>query len=181
MNRLAAVLVLLGVFWTQSSALETFALQEPGNAPVTITIDKEHHVIEIHVRSGLYSSDTIIDYARGYIAIRLFSRNACFIMKRNKEYIPDLQEIQRLALEKQNMNNMNTVRSQKNLWLQYQSGKSAHGSDKDWIVYGKPIEQLCTALPLYQLADTQPLTNANECANAGIPSILGIKICEKAN
>ncbi|NXN25660.1 GKN2 protein, partial [Nycticryphes semicollaris] len=116
----------------------------------TMTIDNDNHVIEIHVRSGLYSSDTIIDYKHGYIAIRLFSRSACFIMKINKEHIPDLQDIQHLALEKKNTNNMSTIRSPKSLWLQYQSGQSVRGSNKDWVVYGKSIEHLCTALPLYQ-------------------------------
>ncbi|XP_054036874.1 gastrokine-2-like [Rissa tridactyla] len=181
MNGFAAVLVLLGVFWTQTSALETFTLQERHNVTVAVTIDKEHHIIEIHVRSGLYSSDTIIDYVHGYIAIRLFSRSACFIMKINKKHFPHLQEIHRLALERQNMNNMNAVRSSKNLWFRFQSGHSARGSNKDWLVYGKAVEQLCTGLPLYQLAETQSLINANGCANAGVPSILGIKICAKIN
>ncbi|XP_054036850.1 gastrokine-2-like [Rissa tridactyla] len=180
MNGFAAVLVLLGVFWTQTSALETFTLQEPQNDYVTgtMTIDNEKHIVDVHVRSGLYSSDTIFDYVHGYIATRLFSRNACFIMKINKEYIPDLEEMGRLAFERQTMN---TVYSPYSVWVQFQSGHSRLGRMKDWLLYGKAIEQLCTGLPLYQLAETQPLINANGCANAGVPSILGIKICEKIN
>ncbi|KAM6369832.1 gastrokine-2-like [Pluvialis apricaria] len=162
MNGFAAILVLLGVVWTQTSALElsrlrslavqTILLEEPDDVTVAVTVAKDMHIVNIQVRSGLYSSDTIIDYAHGYIAIRLFSRSACFIMKINKESIPELQEIQRLALERQNTN---TARSPKNLWLQFQSGHSVRGSNKDWLLYGKPIEQTCTGLPLYQLADTQ--------------------------
>ncbi|NXU55591.1 GKN2 protein, partial [Turnix velox] len=115
----------------------------------SVTIDKKNQIVDVHVRSGLHSSEATIDYTHGYIAIRLFSRSACFIMKIKKEYIPDLQEIQRLILEKKNVNNMNAPRSPKNLWL-LKSGRSAHGSEEDWLVYGKAIEQLCTALPLYQ-------------------------------
>ncbi|XP_009889197.1 PREDICTED: gastrokine-2-like, partial [Charadrius vociferus] len=130
----------------------TYLLQEPNNVAGTVTVDKEVHIVDVQVRSGLHSSDTVIDYMHGYIAIRLFSRSACFIVKINKESVPELQEIQRMALEKQNMN---TARSPKNMWLQFQSGHSAHGSNKDWLAYGKPIEQLCTGLPLYQLTTTQ--------------------------
>ncbi|XP_054660442.1 gastrokine-2 isoform X1 [Grus americana] len=177
MNGFAAVLVLLGVFWTQTSALDTFVLQEPGNAYVTgtMTIHNEKHIVEVHVRSGVYSSDTIFDYSHGYIATRLFSRNACFIMKINKEYIPELQEIGRLAFERKTMEK---VYSPNIVWVQFRSGHSMLGSFKDWLLYGRPIEQLCTGLPLYQLAETQPLMNLRHCSNAGIPSILGIKICE---
>ncbi|NXG86223.1 GKN2 protein, partial [Stercorarius parasiticus] len=113
----------------------------------TMTIDNAKHIVDVHVRSGLYSSDTIFDYIHGYIATRLFSRNACFIMKINKEYIPDLQEMGRLAFERQTMN---TVYSPNNVWVQFQSGHSRLGRMEDWLVYGKAIEQLCTGLPLYQ-------------------------------
>ncbi|NXY80277.1 GKN2 protein, partial [Glareola pratincola] len=113
----------------------------------TMTIDNEKRIVDVHVRSGVYSSDTIFDYPHGYIATRLFSRNACFIMKINKEYIPDLQEMGRLAFERQAMN---TVYSPNNVWVQFQSGHSRFGRMEDWLVYGKAIEQLCTGLPLYQ-------------------------------
>lgn len=29
------------------------------------------------------------------------------------------------------------------------------GSARDWLVYGRPIEQLCAGLPLYQLEETR--------------------------
>ncbi|NXH76323.1 GKN2 protein, partial [Hydrobates tethys] len=113
----------------------------------TMTIDNKDNIVEVHVRSGVYSSDTIFDYSRGYIATRLFSRNACFIMKINKKYIPELQEIGRLAFERKTMK---TVYSPKNVWAQFQSGHSVFGDIKEWLLYGKPIEQLCAGLPLYQ-------------------------------
>lgn len=39
--------------------------------------------------------------SQGYIATRLFSRNACFIMKIDEASIPELQEIGRQAFERQ--------------------------------------------------------------------------------
>uniref|UniRef100_A0A8D0FLI4 Gastrokine-2 n=1 Tax=Strix occidentalis caurina TaxID=311401 RepID=A0A8D0FLI4_STROC len=173
-----AVLVLLGVFWTQTSALNVSRLIKPGTNYVTgtMTIHNEENMVEVHVRSGVYSSDTIFDYSHGYIATRLFSRNACFILKINKESIPELQEIGRLAFEKKTMK---TIYSPHNVWAQFQSGRSLFGRIRDWIVYGKPIEKLCSGLPLYKLVETQ--RNEHACASAGIPSILGIKICEKVN
>ncbi|NXG02998.1 GKN2 protein, partial [Sakesphorus luctuosus] len=113
----------------------------------TMTIHSEEHVVDVHVRSGIYSSDTIFDYSHGYIATRLFSRNACFIMKISKEYIPELEEIGRLAFETQTMRN---VYSPNNVWAQFQPGTSALGHLKDWLLYGKSIERLCSGLPLYQ-------------------------------
>ncbi|NXL48964.1 GKN2 protein, partial [Podilymbus podiceps] len=113
----------------------------------TMTIHNEKHVVDVHVRSGLYSSDTIFDYTHGYIATRLLSENACFILKINKEYIPELEEIGRLAFERKTMK---TVYSPKNVWVEFQSGHSILGSIKDWLLYGRPIEQLCSGLPLYQ-------------------------------
>ncbi|NXM01206.1 GKN2 protein, partial [Tyrannus savana] len=113
----------------------------------TMTIHSEEHVVDVHIRSGVYSSDTIFDYSHGYIATRLFSRNACFIMKIQKDLIPELQEIGRLAFERQMMRD---VYSPNNVWTRFQSGSSVLGRLKDWILYGKHIEQLCTGLPLYQ-------------------------------
>ncbi|NWH44024.1 GKN2 protein, partial [Fregata magnificens] len=112
----------------------------------TMTIHNENNIVEVHVRAGLYSSDTIFDYLRDYIATRLLSRNACFIMKINKEYIPDLREIGRVAFETETMKK---IYSPKNVWVQFQSGHSVFASVKDWLVYGKHIERLCSGLPLY--------------------------------
>ncbi|XP_058715400.1 gastrokine-2 [Poecile atricapillus] len=178
MKTLAAVLICLGVFWAQTSALDTFVLRDPVSNYVTgtMTIHSEEHIVDVHVRSGVYSSDTIFDYTHGYIATRLFSRNACFIMKIKKELIPELREMGRLAFERQTMKD---VYSPNNVWAQFQSGSSRLGRLKDWILYGKHIEKLCTGLPLYQLVATQPLMNVDGCASAGIPSILGLKICEE--
>uniref|UniRef100_A0A8C0FHS0 Gastrokine-2 n=1 Tax=Bubo bubo TaxID=30461 RepID=A0A8C0FHS0_BUBBB len=123
---------------------KTIVLREPGTNYVagTMTIHNEENMVEVHVRSGVYSSDTIFDYSHGYIATRLFSRNACFILKINKESIPELQEIGRLK-----------IYSPHNVWAQFQSGHSLFGRIRDWIVYGKPIERLCSGLPLYKLCN----------------------------
>ncbi|XP_057898309.1 gastrokine-2 [Melospiza georgiana] len=174
----AAALICLGVFWAQTSALNTFVLHDPISNYVTgtMTIHSEEQIVDVHVRSGVYSSDTIFDYTHGYIATRLFSRNACFIMKIKKEIIPDLQEIGRLAFERETMRD---VYSPNNVWALFQAGSSRLGHLKDWVLYGKHIENLCTGLPLYELVATEPLTNDDGCASAGIPSILGLKICEE--
>uniref|UniRef100_A0A8B9V7P3 Gastrokine-2 n=1 Tax=Anas zonorhyncha TaxID=75864 RepID=A0A8B9V7P3_9AVES len=157
----AAIFILLGVFWTQTS---TFVLNEPNNDYVTatMTISNEKNLADVHVRSGVYSSDTIFDYSHGYVATRLFSRNACFILKISEASIPELNLF---------------LYSPQNVWVQYQSGNSLFGNVKDWFLYGKPIEQLCKGLPLYKLVKT--LLNYHSCASAGIPTILGINICEK--
>ncbi|XP_009095913.1 gastrokine-2 [Serinus canaria] len=178
MKRFAAVLICLGVFWAQTSALNTFLLHDPVSNYVTgtMTIQNKERVVNVHVRSGVYSSDTIFDYPHGYIATKLFSRNACFIMKIKKDLIPDLREIGRLAFERETMRD---VYSPNNVWARFQPGSSRLGNFKDWILYGKQIEKLCTGLPLYKLVATDPPANDDSCASAGIPSILGLKICEE--
>ncbi|NXJ05774.1 GKN2 protein, partial [Odontophorus gujanensis] len=113
----------------------------------SMTIDNKRNYADVHVRSGLYSSDTIFDYQHGYIATRLFSRHACFIMKINEASIPELQELGRQAFERQTMRKIYSPRV---MWVEYQPGNSMFGSIKEWFLYGKPIEQLCKGLPLYR-------------------------------
>ncbi|NXI47694.1 GKN2 protein, partial [Galbula dea] len=113
----------------------------------TMTIHSEQNIVDVHVRSGIYSSDTIFDYSKGYIATRLFSRNACFILKIHKRYIPELEQIGRLAFERKTMK---TIYSPNNVWVEFQSGHSLIRSFEDWIRYGDHIKQLCKGLPLYQ-------------------------------
>uniref|UniRef100_A0A674HC04 Gastrokine-2 n=1 Tax=Taeniopygia guttata TaxID=59729 RepID=A0A674HC04_TAEGU len=133
---------------------KTFTLRDPISNYVTgtMTIHSEEHIVDVHVRSGVYSSDTIFDYTHGYIATKLFSRNACFIMKIEKDVIPDLEEIGRLAFERQVTLD---VYSPNNVWAQFQPGTSRLGHFRDWILYGKHIENLCTGLPLYELVATE--------------------------
>uniref|UniRef100_A0A8C0UTY1 BRICHOS domain-containing protein n=1 Tax=Cyanistes caeruleus TaxID=156563 RepID=A0A8C0UTY1_CYACU len=87
--------------------------------------------------------------SQGYIATRLFSRNACFIMKIKKDLIPELREIGRLAFERQVR--CGEQRGESSLHPALQPLRD----DFDWILYGKYIENLCTGLPLYQLVSTQ--------------------------
>ncbi|KAM6235162.1 gastrokine-2 [Porphyrio hochstetteri] len=141
-----------------------------------MTIHNDHHIVDVYVRSGVYSSDTIFDYSHGYVATRLFSRNSCFIMKMNKERIPELREVGRLAFERETMKK---VYSPNIVWVQFHSGHSVLGNVIDWVLYGRAIQQLCSGLPLYQLSDAQPDLNLHSCARAGMPSILGVNICDK--
>ncbi|NXC13125.1 GKN2 protein, partial [Corythaeola cristata] len=113
----------------------------------TMTIDNGRNIAEVHIRSGLYSSDSIFDYSSGYVATRLFSRHACFILKITKGDIPELQDIGRTAFEKKTLRE---VYNRRNVWVQFQSGHSWFGDFKDWLRYGRSIERLCSGLPLYR-------------------------------
>lgn len=50
---------------------------------------------------------------------------------------------------------MRDVYSPNNVWALFQAGNSRLGHLKDWILYGKHIENLCTGLPLYELVATE--------------------------
>ncbi|NXC47482.1 GKN2 protein, partial [Penelope pileata] len=113
----------------------------------SMTIDNKQNYADVHVRSGLYSSDTIFDYQHGYIATRLFSRNACFILKIDEASIPQLQELGRQAFEIQTMKK---IYSPNVMWTEFQPGDALFGSIRELFKYGRPIEQLCKDLPLYK-------------------------------
>uniref|UniRef100_A0A8C7EE36 Gastrokine-2 n=1 Tax=Nothoprocta perdicaria TaxID=30464 RepID=A0A8C7EE36_NOTPE len=166
--------------FTKADLLTVFDISgsRPENAFVTatMTIDNSKNVADVHIRSGIYSSDTIFDYWHGYIATRMFSRNACFILKMDKKSFPEIQEIGRRAYEKQTLKK---IFSPTNLWVQYTPGNSVIANIKDWFMYGSAIEHLCKDLPIYKLVKTEAPLNTQHCADAGIPSILGIKICPK--
>uniref|UniRef100_A0A8C6ZJ07 Gastrokine-2 n=1 Tax=Nothoprocta perdicaria TaxID=30464 RepID=A0A8C6ZJ07_NOTPE len=138
--------------FTKADLLTVFDISgsRPENAFVTatMTIDNSKNVADVHIRSGIYSSDTIFDYWHGYIATRMFSRNACFILKMDKKSFPEIQEIGRRAYEKQTLKK---IFSPTNLWVQYTPGNSVIANIKDWFMYGSAIEHLCKDLPIYKL------------------------------
>ncbi|NXG38515.1 GKN2 protein, partial [Dromaius novaehollandiae] len=113
----------------------------------TMTIDNEKDLADVHIRSGLYSSDTIFDYRHGYVATKLYSRNACFILKIEKDSIPELRELGRLAFEKQTLKK---IFSPNDVWVEYEPGSSTIANIKEWFVYGRAIENLCRDLPIYR-------------------------------
>ncbi|XP_013931114.1 PREDICTED: gastrokine-2-like [Thamnophis sirtalis] len=147
----AASLILLGFFWNAASAsFQIYSIPSMNGDYIqqTVTIDNEKKVAIIHVHEGSCSSDTIFDYKHGYIAMRIFSRRSCFVMKMEKGYIPEIEEIGRLAYEKQMMRQMLSGR---NLWVKYEAGNSFLGEIKEWLVFGKHIEHLCKHIPVYKV------------------------------
>ncbi|XP_048369277.1 gastrokine-2 [Sphaerodactylus townsendi] len=177
MTRLLILIAVLGVFWSQAFAsFRIFRL--PSNngdyTQQTVTIDNENQIANIHVYGGSCSSDTIFDYKHGYIATRLFSRRACFVYKMEKGYIPELEEVGRLAYEKQMLKNM---LSPKNIWVKYVPSHSFFGSIKEWFVYGSSIEKLCKGVPVYKVERVEKVAGAGGCVKAGLLGILGISIC----
>ncbi|XP_061449340.1 gastrokine-2 [Rhineura floridana] len=181
MNRLAVVVAVLGLFWCPAFATyQTYSIPSinGGYVQQTVTIDNERQVANIHVYGGLCSSDTIFDYKHGYIATRLFSRRACFVMKMEKGYIPELEEIGRLAYEKQMMHQ---IMSPRNVWAKYEPSDSFFGEIREWLVFGSSIEKLCKSVPVYKAEKVESGVHAGGCAKAGIIGILGISICGNLN
>ncbi|XP_034286516.1 gastrokine-2 [Pantherophis guttatus] len=144
----------------------------------TVTIDNEGKIVIIHIHEGSCSSDTIFDYKHGYIAMRIFSRKACFVMKMEKGYIPEIKEIGRLAYERQMMGRMLSGR---NLWVKYEPANSFFGEIKEWFIFGKPIEHLCRHIPVYKVKRAGYEVHTSSCVKAGILNILGISICGNTN
>ncbi|KYO44151.1 gastrokine-2 [Alligator mississippiensis] len=180
MNMLAALIAVLGVLWTQAAAYHIYTIPSPGRDYVlqTVTIDNTKDTADIHVRNGLCSSDTIFDYKHGYIATRVFSQRACFIMKMEKGYTLTLEDIGRLAYERQMMTKMY---SPTYWWVQYEPADSIIAEMKEWLLYGDAIEGLCKGVPLYGVHKVESGINSGGCFKTGILGILHISVCGKVH
>uniref|UniRef100_A0A4X2L0E3 Gastrokine-2 n=1 Tax=Vombatus ursinus TaxID=29139 RepID=A0A4X2L0E3_VOMUR len=112
----------------------------------TVQIENEKNVAIINVHEGKCSSTTVFDYKHGYVASRLLSRRACYIMKMDHANIPALDELKRYIYETQEMQNMF---SPKYTWVKYNPIQSLL-TNIDWFLFGSPIENLCKHVPLYK-------------------------------
>ncbi|XP_060239265.1 gastrokine-2 [Meriones unguiculatus] len=175
-----AFLVVLSIFGAQSQADEAFNIFSPGNSggniQETVTIDNQRNTATINVHAGACSSTTIFDYKHGYIASRVLSRRACYILKMDHKAIPALDKLQRYIYEKQTMN---TMASREYTWVRYNPLKSML-MKVDWFLFGSPIEKLCKDIPLYEgEVVTKPPKEANTgaCAKVGLLGLLGFSIC----
>ncbi|XP_054332297.1 gastrokine-2 [Pongo pygmaeus] len=179
MKILVAFLVVLTIFGIQSHGYEVFNIISPsnngGNVQETVTIDNEKNTAIVNIHAGSCSSTTIFDYKHGYIASRVLSRRACFILKMDHQNIPPLNNLQRYMYEKQTLENMF---SNKYTWVKYNPLESLI-KDVDWFLFGSPIEKLCKHIPLYkgEVVENTHNVGAGGCAKAGLLGILGISIC----
>ncbi|MEJ1279648.1 hypothetical protein NN561_010582 [Cricetulus griseus] len=117
-----------------------------GSVQETVTIDNQKNTATINIHAGSCSSTTIFDYKHGYIASRVLSRRACYVLKMDHKAIPALDKLQRYLYEKQTMNTMD---SGEYTWVKYNPLKSLF-TKVDWFLFGSPIEQLCKNMPLYE-------------------------------
>uniref|UniRef100_A0A8D0DPU0 Gastrokine-2 n=1 Tax=Salvator merianae TaxID=96440 RepID=A0A8D0DPU0_SALMN len=156
--------------------VQMYRFLDPNGAYVqqTVTIDNKNQVADIHVYGGSCSSDTIFDYKHGYIATRIFSRRACFILKMEKGYVMELEELGRLAYEKQMMKKMI---SPQDVWVKYEPKDSLFGEIREWFQFGSSIEHLCKNVPVYRVERVDPGFQSRSCVKAGILGILGISVC----
>ncbi|XP_010607994.1 gastrokine-2 [Fukomys damarensis] len=179
MKILVAFLVGLASFGIQSHGVEVYNLFNPsnngGNIQETVQIDNEKNIAIVDIHAGSCSSTTIFDYKHGYIASRVLSRRACYILKMDHQSIPALDTLQRYIYERQTLNSM---ASGKYTWVKYNPLKSLI-TKVDWFLFGSPIENLCKHIPLYEgeVVEKSHDGGVGGCAKAGFLGILGISIC----
>ncbi|XP_076990558.1 gastrokine-2 [Tamandua tetradactyla] len=179
MKILVVLLVVLAIFGTQSHGHEVYNIFNPtnngGNVQETVTIDNEKNIAIVNIHSGSCSSTTIFDYKHGYIASRVFSRRACFILKMDYQTIPALDQLKRYIYERQALNK---IFSHDYTWVKYNPLQSLI-TDVKWFLFGSPIEQLCKHIPLYkgEVVEKKHGVGVGGCAKAGLLGILGISIC----
>ncbi|KAM4803983.1 gastrokine-2 [Urocitellus parryii] len=174
-----AFLVVLAIFGTQSHGYEVYNIISPGNnggnVQETVTIDNEKNTATVDIHAGSCSSTTIFDYKHGYIASRVLSRRACYVLKMDHSAIPALDKLERYLYE---MKTINVMSSNKYTWVKYNPLQSLI-TNVDWFLFGSPIEQLCKHIPLYkgEVVEKTDEIAARGCAKAGFLGILGISIC----
>ncbi|XP_008046738.1 gastrokine-2 [Carlito syrichta] len=179
MKILVAFLVVLVIFGIESHGYEVYNIISPssngGNVQETVTIDNEKNTAIVNIHAGSCSSTTIFDYKHGYIASRVLSRRACFILKMDHKAIPALDQLQRYIYEKQALN---TMFSNKYTWVKYNPLESLI-KNVDWFLFGSPIEKLCKHIPLYkgEVVEKDHDVGAGGCAKVGLLGILGISVC----
>ncbi|XP_004691530.1 PREDICTED: gastrokine-2 [Condylura cristata] len=181
MKILVAFLVVLGIFGTQSHGYDVYNIISPANngdiVQETMTIDNEKNIAIINIHAGSCSSTTIFDYKHGYIASRVLSRRACYIMSMDHKAIPAPDQLKRYIYERQALKNM---ASSKYTWVRYNPLQSLI-THVDWFLFGSPIKQLCKDIPLYKAEVVEKpkphTTAAGACAKAGLLGIFGISIC----
>ncbi|KAM5227859.1 gastrokine-2 [Ctenodactylus gundi] len=179
MKTLVAFLVALASFGIQSHGYEVYNIFSPssngGKIQETVSIDNEKNTATINIHAGSCSSTTIFDYKHGYIASRILSRRACYIVKMNHKAIPALDMLQRYIFERQTMEAMS---SDMYTWVRYNPIQSLIAK-ADWFLFGSPIEHLCKHIPLYhaEVVEKSHDIGVGGCAKAGLLGILGISIC----
>uniref|UniRef100_A0A8D0WH45 Gastrokine-2 n=1 Tax=Sus scrofa TaxID=9823 RepID=A0A8D0WH45_PIG len=172
-------LVALTIFGTQSHGNEVYNIisstANGGQIQETMTIDNEKNTATVNIQAGSCSSTTIFDYKHGYIASRVLSRRACYILKMDHKAIPALDELKRYTFEKQTLKNMF---SDKYIWVKYNPLRSLI-TNVNWFLFGSPIRQLCENVPLYkgEVVDKTNDASAGACAKVGLLGILGISVC----
>ncbi|XP_044118396.1 gastrokine-2 [Neovison vison] len=177
--KVLVVFLVLAIFGTQSHGYEVYNIIGPskngGNLQETVTIDNQKNIAIINIHSGSCSSTTIFDYKHGYIASRLLSRRACYILKMDHKAIPALDKLERYIYEKQAMKNMY---SDKYFWVKYSPLQSLI-MDIDWFLVGSPIRHLCSHIPLYKGEVVEKIENVSIrfCSKTGLLGVLGFSIC----
>ncbi|CAO2605773.1 Gkn2, partial [Lemmus lemmus] len=147
-----------------------------GSVQETVSIDNQRNTATINIHAGSCSSTTIFDYKHGYIASRVLSRRACYILKMDHKAIPALDKLQRYIYEKQTMSIMD---SPEFTWVKYNPLKSLL-MKVDWFLFGSPIEHLCKDIPLYEGEVVTKLPKevaTGACAKVNLLGLLGFSIC----
>ncbi|XP_017510234.3 gastrokine-2 isoform X2 [Manis javanica] len=179
MKILVAFLVVVAISGIQSHGYEVFNIISPvkkgASLQETMTIDNEKNTAIINIHSGSCSSTTIFDYKHGYIASRVLSRGACFVLKMDHKAIPALGQLQRYIYEKQALKKMF---SDKYVWAKYNPLASLV-TEVNWFLFGSPIRELCNNVPLYkgEVVEKTRIIGVSGCAKTGLLGVFGISVC----
>ncbi|XP_068925176.1 gastrokine-1 [Petaurus breviceps papuanus] len=145
-----------------------------GSGAQSVSINNNHNVANIDNNNGWDRSwNSIWDYNTGFAATRIFAKKTCIVHRLNRDVVPSLQDLERIAKEKRA--NVHTGPSPKSLQYQIESEEV-----KDLTQFGTAIENMCRGLPTYKAQEIRGRIFSffsGSCFQAGILWLLNISLC----
>ncbi|XP_042657371.1 gastrokine-1 [Tyto alba] len=165
--------VLLGLFLTPALAEDrqlSKKISITGGYQI-LTINKQWHIATVEEKTAHKSSKVILNYDTGFIATKVLPEKVCFVSLMNREEIPSLDDLPRLAEE----NNVRLKRSTTKELIYI-----VRRPVRDLKSYGPDIFSMCKGLMTYvasEVHEPQHIINLGSCIRVDVLQIFNLKYC----
>ncbi|XP_034286515.1 gastrokine-1 [Pantherophis guttatus] len=171
--------VFLGVFLAPvlTNIIENNQGNVGGTSHQSVNIDHQRKVVNVDHNNGWDSWSSVLDYGTGFMATRILSKKTCFIVRMNKQIMPDITTLPKTIREKQK--NPRSGPAPKEI-----SFTVSHKKISDLSVYGKQVETFCQGIPSYLAFEIKKpsffFSEGSSCFRMNILFILHISYCHEA-
>ncbi|KAK9395349.1 gastrokine-1 [Crotalus adamanteus] len=144
--------VFLGVFlapvFTNNNIIENNRGNAGGTSHQSVNIDHKRQVVNIDNNNGWNSWSSVMDYSTGFMATRILSKKVCFIVRMNKQIVPDITTLPKAIREKQKDPRNGPAPKEVSFTV---SPKRI----TDLSVYGKQVQTFCRGIPSYLASEVK--------------------------